>query len=248
MAPACVAMLTVAFTGQPDAGFATAVQGAVGSSIEERQGRAAISGIVRFQGTPPPGEQVDFGTETYCAEQHSAPLLESAVAVGLDGGLRNVVVYLREAPVVQGGPPDEAVRLDQVGCVYTPRVVALRAGQTLLIRNSDATLHNVHVRAQKNREFNIGQPIRGITSRRVFEQSEVGIHVSCDVHGWMKGAIAIFDHPWFAVSDENGSFAIEDVPPGEYILEAWHESLGVRQQQVTVRATGDADVSFTFGS
>lgn len=210
-------------------------------------GRIALSGAVRYQGTPPAGEQIDLGADPYCAQQHSAPVVESPVNVAASGGLRDVVVYLREAPRAGGAVPDSPERLDQVGCIYTPRVVALRAGQTLAIRNSDATLHNVHVRAQKNREFNIGQPIQGITSRRVFDQPEVGIDVSCDVHGWMNGAIAVFDHPWFAVSMEDGSFAIENVPPGEYVLEAWHESLGVQQQRVTVTAAGDANVTFTFG-
>ncbi len=115
------------------------------------------------------------------------------------------------------------------------------------MRNSDETLHNVHVRATNNREFNIGQPIRGIESRRTFENAEVGISVTCDVHGWMSGVIAVFDHDWFAVSGENGGFSIDGVPAGSYVIDAWHETLGVQSQRVTVGAGGDATVTFRFG-
>ena len=208
-------------------------------------GIVAVRGETRFEGTPPAARPVDFGGDAYCSGQHPNGLATTDVRVGAASGLRDVIVYLKEAPA-RAGAPEDAITLDQVNCEYTPRVVALQAKQTLIIRNSDATLHNVHVRSQRNREFNIGQPIRGITSRRTFDSAEVGIHVSCDVHGWMEGHIAVFDHPYFAVTAEDGSFSIDSVPAGNYVLEAWHPTLGLQQQNVTVAAGGDADVTFRF--
>ncbi len=211
-------------------------------------GRVALTGAARFQGTPPAGEPIDFSGDDFCAGAHrNARVLKRTVVTGPDGGLRDVVISIRDAPAARGAPPAQPVVLDQQGCLYTPHVVALRARQPLLVRNSDETLHNVHVRATNNREFNIGQPIRGIESRRTFENAEVGISVTCDVHGWMSGVIAVFDHDWFAVSGENGGFSIDGVPAGSYVIDAWHETLGVQSQRVTVGAGGDATVTFRFG-
>jgi hypothetical protein len=105
----------------------------------------------------------------------------------------------------------------------------------------------VHVRAEHNREFNIGQPIQGLEVRRTFTEAEVGIDVSCDVHGWMSGVIAVFDHPYFAVSGADGGFALEGLPAGTYTVEVWHETLGVTSRQVTVPATGDVQLTLEFG-
>jgi hypothetical protein len=126
------------------------------------------------------------------------------------------------------------VLLDQQDCVCTPHVVNVRTGQTLTIRNRDETLHDVHIRAHNNREFTIGQPFRGVEIRRTFTQAEVGINVACDVHGWMSGVIAVFDHDGFAVSGDDGAFSLAELPPGDYVLEAWHETLGTQTQRLTV--------------
>jgi plastocyanin len=207
-------------------------------------GSVALAGQASFEGTPPMPSPVDFGGDAYCSGQHADGLSRQSVRTG-GGGLRDVIVYLKQAPTGTSAAPEE-VTLDQAKCEYAPRVLAVQTGQTLIIRNSDATLHNVHVRSQRNREFNIGQPIRGITSRRTFDNAEVGIRVSCDVHGWMEGHIAVFDHPYFAVTSADGTFSIDGVPAGEYVLEAWHPTLGVQQQTVTVTASGDANVTFRF--
>lgn len=209
--------------------------------------RGEIRGTVRFAGTPPAAEAVDMSADAVCAEANAGrTVMVSRVKVGGGGGLADAVVYVKDAPASSGGAAAEPALLDQQGCIYAPHVVALRVGQPLRIRNSDPTLHNVHVRSERNREFNLGQPIRGLESRRTFTSGEVGIDVSCDVHGWMSGVIAVFDHPYFAVSGEDGGFVLAGVPAGTYTVEAWHETLGVTSQQVTVTATGEAQVTLEF--
>jgi len=212
-------------------------------------GRVAVTGAARYAGTPPAGEPIDFGGDEYCTGAHAnARVLKRTVVTGPDGGLRDVVIWINNAPAARGAPPATPALLDQQGCLYTPHIVVLRTRQMLLVRNSDETLHNVHVRSKANKEFNIGQPIRGIESRRTFERAEVGISVTCDVHGWMSGAIAVFDHDWFAVTRADGGFSLDGVPPGTYTIEAWHETLGTQTQQVTVGAGGSAEVNFRFGN
>ena len=143
----------------------------------------------------------------------------------------------------QGGP----VRaFDET--MYRPRLVVLRTGQPLLVRNSDATLHNVHVYATNNRGFNIGQPFQGIESQGNFQAPEVGIQVKCDVHGWMSGSIAVFDHGFFGLTDDNGNFSVEDLPPGDYVFEAWHPVLGTKTQSVTITGGDIPLLQFEFTS
>jgi len=211
------------------------------------RGRVGVAGSVVFAGTAPAGKPVDMGGDVYCTNANvGKQVLARSVVTDSQGRLANVIIYVRGASGEAPPAPKDAVLLDQQNCFYTPHVVALRVGQPLIIRNSDATLHNVHVHAKTNREFNVGQPIKGLEKRQVFTKAEMGIHVACDIHGWMSGVIAIFDHPWFAVSGDDGSFRIDALPAGDYVLEAWHETLGTREQRVSVGAGATTDVTFTF--
>ncbi|MGH7553436.1 MAG: carboxypeptidase regulatory-like domain-containing protein [Longimicrobiales bacterium] len=214
----------------------------------DARGMVTIAGSVRFEGAPPARQPIDMGADPYCANAHGThPPTAKAIDIGPEGRLRSAVVYVKQGlPAEKPPAPTQPVVLDQRGCMYEPRVVALRAGQTLVVRNSDATLHNVHVSPQSNRGFNIGQPIRGLEAKRVFDKAEVGIKVACDIHGWMGGAIAVFDHPWFAVTGEDGSYSLEGLPAGDYVVEVWHETLGTQTQRVTVTEGGQATASFTF--
>jgi hypothetical protein len=201
---------------------------------------------VGYGGPAPKEEVIDMSSEEYCAQANAGRTVVST-PVRLDGQVvSDVIVYVKEGLPRQSHPaPRDSVLLDQRGCMYEPRVVALRTGQSLVVQNSDATLHNVRVRAERNRGFNIGQPIKGLRSRRSFTASEVGIRAACDIHGWMHAVIAVFDHPYFAVSTARG-FELDALPPGEYVLEAWHATLGTRTQRVTVAAAGTSEVVFQF--
>ncbi len=204
-------------------------------------------GRVTFAGTPPAGSPIDMSADAYCREQHGEPVVDRPVRVGPDGGVANVLVYVRNAP--SGGPStgDAEAILDQSGCMYAPVVVAVRVGQTLVIRNSDQTLHNVRVAAQVNRAFNVGQPLKGIESHRSFERGEIGIPVRCDIHGWMHSTIHVLAHGFFAVSHEDGRFALPELPPGEYVIEAWHATLGTAERTVTVTGGSRVEIAFEFG-
>src|SRR6185295_3348805 len=111
---------------------------------------------------------------------------------------------------------------------YLPHVVGIQVGQPLEILNSDPTLHNVHAIPKQNKEFNFGQPNKGMKTARVFDKPEIMVPFRCDVHGWMNAYAGVVAHPFFAVSTADGSFTIKGLPPGAYTLEAWHERLGTQ--------------------
>jgi hypothetical protein len=122
----------------------------------------------------------------------------------------------------------------------------MQAGQPLSILNSDATLHNVHALGRKNPEFNLGMPIKGMKLEKTFFNPEVMVKFKCDVHPWMSAYAGVLTHPFFSVTQETGVYEIKDLPPGTYVIEAWHEKYGTQTQQVTVDEAGTQTVDFAF--
>ena len=225
------------------------VQGGLGVAEAATSGtpRAAVEGVVVFDGESPAASLIDMSADPYCAGAHQTPAAAPRVAVGEAGGLAHVLVVIRSGPATIGDPTTGAeVVLNQQGCLYEPRVLAIRTGQTLVIRNSDQTLHNVHAHAEANRSFNVGQPMRGMESERTFAEPEL-IRVSCDIHGWMEAWVAVTEHSGFAVTDANGRFELPDLAPGDYVIEAWHPTLGSVTTDVTVADGDAARLEVTFG-
>ena len=196
---------------------------------------ATIRGQVQFQGTPAQQAAIDMSEEPTCAAKHPGGAKTEAVVVNGNGTLRNVFVYVKQGlPAGQRHPaPSTPVTIDQQGCVYHPHVLGIQTGQQLTVKNSDGLLHNINAKPSTNRGFNISQP-RDMESTRTFSAQEVMIPVECDVHGWMKAYIGVVDHPYFAVTGDDGTFEIANLPPGSYVLEAWHEQYGPQTINVTV--------------
>lgn len=191
-----------------------------------------ITGKVVFAGAPPQLEAINMTGDAACAASgDSSP----DVIVINNGRLKNVFVYIRGAGVDDYRFPSGAtVVLDQKNCRYVPHVLGLQAGQTLRITNSDQTDHNVHPTPKKNQGFNISQAHGEQAIERRFDNEEVMIPVQCNQHNWMRANIGVLDHPFFAVSGEDGSFTIKNVPPGDYTLVFWHEVYGEQSVPVTV--------------
>ena len=208
---------------------------------------ANITGKVSFTGTAPKPVRIVMDAEPDCKGLHTAPVRSEEVVVNTNGTLANVFVYVKAG--LEGKtfePPSGPASLDQRGCLYRPHVVGVRAGQTLSVTNSDPTTHNIHPMPKVNREWNVSQPPKGANIARVFARPEVMVSVKCNVHPWMKSWIGVMDHPYFAVTGDDGSFSIANLPPGDYTLEAWHEKYPAQEQKVTLAASAKQAVEFTF--
>jgi plastocyanin len=205
-----------------------------------------VSGSITFAGqdTDTP---IAMNADPVCASLHSTPVDTNEIAAK-DGKLANVFVYVKSGLEGKTFPaPAEKKELDQQGCLYTPRVMGLQVGQPLSIKNTDAVLHNVHALPKTNQEFNQAQPQGVPPIDKTFDKVEIPpIHVKCDVHPWMTAYVAVVDNPYYATSGEDGSFSIKGLPPGKYTLEAWHEKLGTKTQEVTIAPNQTANVTFAF--
>lgn len=207
---------------------------------------ATVNGQVLFEGTPPEMASIDMSQEPTCAEKHATPPRSQEVVVNDNGTLRNVFVRVSQGLEGQTFPtPTEPVLIDQDGCVYQPHVLGLQVGQTLTIRNSDGLLHNINATPSENRGFNISQPAN-MDSERTFGAPETMIPVECDVHGWMRAYIGVVEHPYYAVTDDAGQFTLDNLPPGDYVVEAWHERYGTQTANVTVGPQQTQQIEFTF--
>jgi len=138
------------------------------------------------------------------------------------------------------------VTIDQSGCWFRPRVQGIQVGQTLKVINSDPVTHNIHPMAHLNREWNHSQGAGDPPISRKFLKPEIMIPIKCNIHSWMHAYLGVLDHPYFAVSGEDGTFEIRNVPPGDYVIEAWQEKLGTQDQKITVAPSGKVETSFSF--
>jgi plastocyanin len=205
-----------------------------------------ISGRVRYEGPAPGNPVVTFESDPACVRAHPRGTTLDPLMVA-NGGLDNVFVYIKDGlGKYHFDTPADPVVLDQKGCLYTPHVFGLRAGQTVRIGNSDQTLHTVHANATANQEFNLLYRQQGVTYTRVFTAPEVMIQFKCNVHNWMTAYAGVVNHPYFAVTAGGGGFQLTNVPAGTYTLEAWHEKLGTATETVTIGEKESRTVEFTF--
>lgn len=208
---------------------------------------AAVMGEVTLIGKPPKRRPINMSADPGCQSHQAKPSLPEDIVVGPEGVLRNVVVYIKQGlPNRSYEPPQAPVAVEQVQCTYRPRVFAAMVGQPVVIRNGDATLHNIHGFPVANPTFNMAQPAQGMQDTLVFRRAEPGFPIKCDVHPWMTTFCWVFDHPFHAVTSEDGKFSISGLPPGDYVIEAWHETLGTRSEAVTLTAGESKQIGFTF--
>jgi plastocyanin len=160
--------------------------------------------------------------------------------VNKTGGLKNAIVMVEGIRRGKAMPAAHA-QIDQTGCEYVPHVQAMPVNGELSITNSDPVLHNIHFYRGDEDLFNIAQPLKGQTNRQRIEKAGF-MYVECDVHGWMKGHIAVVDNPYYAITDENGAFSIRDLPAGTHTVKIWHEYLGEETRSVTVPSKGDVSL------
>ena len=207
-----------------------------------------VTVIAKFEGAVPAPEMITITGDPKCVGENGAPQQrDERIVVDANQALQNVFVYVKDGLGNFGFPvPTQPVVLDQDKCRYTPRVVGVRVGQPLEVRNSDPLMHNVRSNAVINQSFNKSTPIEGMKFDHVFATKEVMVPFKCDVHGWMSAYVGVIDHPYFGTTAADGKVVLGNLPPGTYTIEAWHETLGTKTQQVTIGAKESKDVSFAF--
>ena len=206
-----------------------------------------LTGTISFTGKKPAQKPIDMSDDPACVEAHRGKSYDGAFVVNPNHTLSNVFVYIKSG--LEGKKfevPATPATIDQHGCWFNPRVIGLQTEQILRVVNSDPVTHNIHPLAQINREWNHSQGPGDPPLVRKFIRPEVVIPVKCNIHRWMHAFIAVVDHPYFAVSGPSGNFEIRNVPPGDYVVEAWHESLGSQERNVSIPRAGTANIDFSF--
>ncbi len=200
-----------------------------------------IIGHVKYDG-PIPEPYVIWVTKDKDALGEKVP--DERLLISRDGKVQNVVVSLEEIAAGKAWPATNHT-LENRGGRFVPHVQVARRGAPLEVVNSDPVLHNTHGFQESRTVFNLALPNKGQRIKQTLRRAGI-IEVMCDSHDWMNGWVVVLDHPYFAITGQDGTYEITDVPPGTYKLTAWHEKLGRQQQQVTVAAGKVAQVGFTF--
>lgn len=203
---------------------------AVWSTVAGAAEWGSLKGRFVVDGTPPTLPTLNLGTDAVCNEHHP---VNQAVVVGENGALENVVVYvdLRRGQTIDVHPDyaatkDEPVVLNNEGCAFHPHVCLVRTGQPFVIKNSDPTGHNTNAKLQRNGAFNvlIGQ---GEENQRTFNRAvSRPLPVTCNIHPFMLGYLLVRDDPYMAVSGEDGTFEIANLPAGKHSFQFWQEVPG----------------------
>ncbi len=206
-----------------------------------------VTGTIHYKGKRPPPKAIDMSEEPACVEAHHGKAYDESLVVSKSGALANAFVYIKSG--LEGktfAVPSTPVTIDQSGCWFRPRVLGIQVGQTLQVINSDPVTHNIHPMAELNRAWNHSQGAGDPPIDRRFVKPEIMIPVKCNIHSWMHAFIGVLPYPYFAVSADNGSFTIGNLPPGNYTIAVWQEKLGTQEQQITVSPHGSAEANFTF--
>ncbi|MBI3270236.1 MAG: hypothetical protein HYZ53_14595 [Planctomycetes bacterium] len=205
-----------------------------------------VRGTVTYKGDPPKPQIVNMGGFS-CGG--GGPVENTDVLVK-GGRVAGVLVYVKSGldPKLKFATPTEVVKITNTGCMYEPRISAAMTGQDVKFVNVDTLSHNIHILdASKGEVDNFSLSMQGAAKNKSFAGPQVMLRLSCDVHGWMAGALGVLGHPYFAVTGESGAYEFpRKLPAGSYTVEAWHEVFGTKTQEVTLKAQETLSVDFTY--
>jgi len=233
------------------------------ATADDEKGTAVIKGVVKLNAPKPTSKDISMAQDPVCRQAHAGKKVKpQADLVFDDGTLPYVFVHVTKGltskytekswPIRKdkNGQEHKDVQIDQKGCMYTPHVQGMMAGQPLRIVNSDPTVHNINARPRNSDGFNFAQNKQGLVAirkdKQTFNKPEIMVQVKCDVHPWMSAFIGVCDHPFFATTGKGGIFEIKGLPAGTYTLEAWHERWGRVEQTVTVKDGETTEIELAF--
>jgi len=169
----------------------------------------------------------------------------------VNGSLQDVVVYLDKVKEGKAFPAEVGDGIAvQEACYFKPFLGVMRNKAKFVSVNKDPVLHNIHtyelLGRVKKTVFNISQPDQNTISKTVNLKKGAAMKIECDAHDFMHAYTFVAKNPYFAVVKEDGSFSIDNVPAGEYIIKAWHGFLKDQKAKVKVEAGGSVTVDFAF--
>lgn len=168
------------------------------------------------------------------------PRKQKLVDRNSEGQVNNAAIYLKKVGAGKAWPKlTQKPYINNIDCTFEPRVQIIRRGK-FDIMNSDSVLHNTHGYYGKRTAFNVAMPLENSKVSKLL-RTPGEVRVDCDAHGWMLGWIQVVDNPYYAMSGEDGSFTISDVPPGDYTMVVWQEQLGATELAVTVKKSETTD-------
>jgi hypothetical protein len=214
------------------------------ASADQAAAWGSLQGRFVFDGTPPEPEPLEINKDPEVCGKNR-PVSESLVVNPTNRGIANVVVWLDikkgdPAPPIHPGyqaTAEERIKFDNLDCRFVPHICLLRTTQTLEVVNSDPVVHNAAFFLSRNDPANVVVAVKGSFSKRFALPENLPCEVSCSIHAWMRGRVLIKDHPYMAVSDKDGRFALKNLPAGEWKFRIWHELPGY---VTTVRQDGNA--------
>ncbi|OAI42064.1 hypothetical protein AYO40_06780 [Planctomycetaceae bacterium SCGC AG-212-D15] len=230
------------------------------AAAAEDQAWGTVKGQIVFAADPPAAAKINVTKDQAHCLAKGALLSEAWVINPKNKGVRWTVIWLAPEPDSKTplpihpklkDVPAKAAEIDQPCCAFVPHVLGMREGQQLIVKNSAPVPHNINVTGnpKKNAGFNYLMPAGGEIKAPALKADRYPLQMSCNIHPWMNGRIAVFDHPYFAITDEDGNFEIKDAPAGEYRLKVWHESVGWRGgaagnvgQKITIKPSGATEL------
>lgn len=200
-----------------------------------------IEGKLTYQGRVPMRTIIPTKDEDVCGGMREVP----KIRLSDDGGVQDAVVYLAGIEKGKSWSADadqaETPAIDNVECRFEPHVQVIRPGNMDVV-NSDPVLHNTHGFYGRRTAFNLALPNKGQTIEVDLDRPGL-VRVECDAHGWMLGWVFVANNPYYAITGEDGTFTIENVPPGEYTMGVWQEHTGMMEKSVTVKGGETTSVS-----
>lgn len=209
----------------------------------------SVKGSVQFSGTVPVTPPISVRGNPECAAYHEGGSVPSEEVLVKNGRTQNVFIYVKKG--LEGyrfDAPNTPVVIENKNCVYVPHVTGIQVGQPVELLNGDPTLHNIHSYAKNQKAWNLGLPFQNMKQTKKFTNEEVMITLKCDVHPWMIGYVGVLNHPYFAVTNEAGEFELKNLPPGEYVIEAWHEKLGTQSKTIKIGPQETQQIDFQFSA
>lgn len=207
----------------------------------------SVVGTITVSGELLPAKKIDMSADPACLQLTNEPTVDALLTNA--GKLQNAFVYIKEGDALNTyrfEEPDSDAVLAHKNCQFSPHVLGLRVRQPFMIVNADPTTHNTHAIPRNNPEWNLSLAPGAPPFPKFFRRPELLIPVKDNQHPWERAYIGVVDHPFFAVTDEQGNYEIRGLPPGKYKLVIWHEMLGEQEIELTLQANESRKLDAMF--